>query len=71
MNPVTVLLCLIITTTAPPRVCSLLDLAGLAARSRLVVVKGDIRSGADLRISFSASPAGQPIDAVIHFAFAG
>lgn len=43
-------------------------LAGSSAASRLAVVEGDIRNQADLERAFAAAPAGQPIEAVIHFA---
>jgi UDP-glucose 4-epimerase len=43
-------------------------LAGPSAASRLAVVEGDIRNQADLERAFAAAPAGQPIEAVIHFA---
>ena len=44
------------------------ELAGPAAAGQLLVVEGDIRCAADLERAFNAAPAGQPVEAVIHFA---
>ncbi|MEI8251957.1 MAG: SDR family NAD(P)-dependent oxidoreductase, partial [Synechococcus sp. ELA057] len=44
------------------------QLVGPEAASRLQLLEGDIRSAADLERAFAASPADQPITAVIHFA---
>jgi UDP-glucose 4-epimerase len=54
--------------SSPEALRRVADLAGPSAAAHLQVVEGDIRSVADLARAFAASPAGQSIDAVIHFA---
>ena len=56
------------TNSSPESLKRVADLAGATAAANLHVVEGDIRSSADLARAFAASPAGQPIEAVIHFA---
>ena len=54
--------------SSPESLRRLLELAGPDAEARLTVVTGDIRIRDDLERAFAAAPAGQPIEAVIHFA---
>jgi UDP-glucose 4-epimerase len=56
------------TNSSPEALTRVADLAGPSAAAQLQVVEGDIRSATDLACAFAASPAGQPIEAVIHFA---
>jgi UDP-glucose 4-epimerase len=56
------------TNSSPESLRRVVELAGSGDGDRLVVVEGDIRNAADLERAFAASPQGQPIDAVIHFA---
>jgi UDP-glucose 4-epimerase len=56
------------SNSSPVSLRRVLELAGPVAPTRLVVVEGDIRNPADLERAFAAAPAGQPIEAVIHFA---
>ena len=54
--------------SSPESLKRVLELAGPSPAGRLQVVEGDIRSAADLERAFAATPAGQPITAVVHFA---
>jgi len=54
--------------SSPVSLRRVLELAGPEASTRLAVLEGDIRNPADLERAFATAPAGQPIEAVIHFA---
>ena len=54
--------------SSPESLKRVLELAGPSAAGRLQVVEGDIRSAEDLERAFKATPASQPITAVVHFA---
>ncbi len=56
------------SNSAPEALRRVQELAGPEAAGRLTVVKGDIRSAADLECAFAAAPGDRPIEAVIHFA---
>jgi len=54
--------------SSPEALRRVADLVGPGTAGKIQVVEGDIRSATDLSKAFAASPAGRPIDAVIHFA---
>ena len=54
--------------SSPESLKRVLELTESEASDRLIVVEGDIRSAEDVERAFAAAPAGQPIEAVIHFA---
>ena len=54
--------------SSPESLRRVLELAGPDAEAHLKLVEGDIRIRDDLERAFAAAPAGQPIEAVIHFA---
>jgi len=54
--------------SSPESLRRVLELTEHDASDRLKVVEGDIRSAEDVERAFATAPAGQPIEAVIHFA---
>jgi UDP-glucose 4-epimerase len=56
------------SNSSPESLRRVLELTEAEASNRLNVVEGDIRDAEALERAFAAAPAGQPIEAVIHFA---